>query len=176
MRVKSRTTSTAPAAPSGCPRTIAPPSGLRSASSKPKRLAKRDGLRGRGLAHLDDADVLGLEAVEPAVELLHRLDRRAGLVLRRHAFDDARDEAQRRGLPSSIQTFSDTTTTNAAPSCRALVLPGVSVPSGATKRRELLEVLRIGLDRALVARLLGVGPERHDLADEALRRRAPSRP
>ena len=75
-----------------------------------------------------------------------------------------------RGLPSSPQTRSDTTTANAAPSCSALVLPGVSVPSGGDEGRELRQVLEVGLDRALVARLLGVGAHRHDLADEAARR------
>ena len=36
-----------------------------------------------------------------------------------------------RGLPSVPHRRSDTTTAIAAPSCMALVLPGVSVPSGA---------------------------------------------
>ena len=88
-------TSTAPAAPSGWPRTMAPPSGFDASSGISSAWQKAMAWAAEDFAHLHAADGRAVEPVEAIVELAHGGNRRLRLLLGRDALGGAGDEGQR---------------------------------------------------------------------------------
>ena len=106
---------------------------VEDASSTPSSAAKAIACAAEDSAHLDRADVLGVEARQPAVELAHRLDRRACLVAGCDALGRARDEPQRTRLAELLPNLLRDHYDHGRPVADGARVAGGQVPSGGRK-------------------------------------------